>query len=228
MSLKRAEPGLRFALSEFAVTPDEIDRYEVYTVAFPSWGEDQEYLGTTAVTGTSTAAAIVFDNILLDYPRNLEVVHLGTHAAMNGTFVINGYDQFGNAITESLAIANAANGGTTAGTKVFSSVKSGTFTPGTAVGNGTTKISVGTTGTTALFGLPFKIGAATDIKKISWNVGTGAILVGGGTIAAFVNTTAHAIKAVKDVVGTTIMQVWAKPTYNNEASAVMANMSQRT
>jgi hypothetical protein len=224
MSLKRAQPGLRFALSEFAVTPDEIDRYEVYTIINPN--KSEIFLGTTAVTGTSTAKPIVFTNILLDYPRNLECVHLGTHAAMNGTFVINGYDQFGNAITENFAISSASNGGTTAGTKVFSSVRTGTFTPGTAVGNGTTKIGVGTAGTTTLFGLPFKIGGTTDVKILNFTAGTGAVAIAGGTIAAYVNKGMHAIKSPFDLAGTCSIQVWAKPTYNAEA-AVAANMSQQ-
>jgi len=224
MSLKRTIPGLRFDLSSNAVTPDEQDAYTVYTIVNPN--KTQTFLGTTAVTGTSTAAAIVFDNILLDYPRNLEVVHLGTHAAMNGTFVINGYDQFGSAITENFAIASASNGGTTAGTKVFSSVRSGTFTPGTAVGNGTTSIGVGTSGTTCLFGLPCKIGSATDVKLLTQTNATGAVAFGGGTIAAYVNTGMHAIESPIDLAGTRSISVWVKSTYGNE-EAVQANMSQQ-
>jgi len=210
MSLKRTVPGLRFAKSEYAVTPDEMDEYKVYTIVNPSVSET--YLGTTAVTGTSTARAIVFDNILLDYPRNLEVVHLGTHGHMNGTFVINGYDQFGAPITENFAITDATNGGTTAGTKVFSSVRTGTFTPGTALGNGTTKVGVGTSGTTCLFGLPCKIGAATDVKLLTQTNATGAVAFGGGTIAAYVSTAVHAIKSPIDLAGTRSITAWVKPT----------------
>jgi hypothetical protein len=224
MSLKRVEPGLRFDLASNAVTPDEQDAYVVYTIINPS--VSATFLGTCAVTGTATAKPIVFTNILLDYPRNLEVVHLGTHAAMNGTFVINGYDQFGKAITENFAIANASNGGTTAGTKVFSSVRTGTFTPGTAVGNGTTSIGVGTSGTTCLFGLPCKIGAASDVKILTQTNATGAVAFGGGTIAAYVDTGMHAIKSPIDLAGTRSLQVWVKSTYNNE-EAVQANLSQQ-
>ena len=227
MSLKRVEIGLRTALSEYAVTPDEMDQYNVYTVINPEWGGNQAFLGTAAITGTSTAKALVFDNILLDYPRNLEVVHLGTHAHMNGTFVINGYDQFGNAITENFAIADASNGGTTAGTKVFSSVKSGTFTPGTAVGNGTTKVGVGTSGSTALFGLPIRLGGTTDVVSMNFTAGTGAVAIAGGTIAAFVNQTMSAIYSPFDLVGTTTIQVWTKSTFNGEGTS-QANMTQRT
>lgn len=225
MALKRHLYALRNGgLSEYAVTPDEIGRYEIYTVINPS--VSQTFVGTTAVTGTSTEKPIVVTNILLDYPRNLEVVHLGTHGAMNGTFIINGFDQFGSSIQESFAIASAANGGTTVGTRVFSSVRSGTFYPGTAVGNGTTKIGVGTSGTTCLFGLPFKLGAVTDVKMYNRTTATGAVAINGGTIAAFVDATVHAVKAPVDLAGSMSFQVWAKPTYMNEGT-VDANMSQQ-
>jgi hypothetical protein len=224
MSFKRNQPALRFAVDEFAVSPDEMDRYEVYTIINPNVSE--VFIGTTAVTGTSTAKPIVCDNILLDYPRNLEVVHLGTHAAMNGTFVINGYDQFGNAITENFAIASASNGGTTAGTKVFSSVRSGTFTPGTAVGNGTTKIGVGTSGTTCLFGLPVKLGGTADVVRMTYTNGTGAVAFGGGTIAAYVNVPMSAIKSPVDLAGTRSYQVWIKSSYNSEGTKVSAGTQQ--
>ena len=224
MALKRTIPGLRFALSEYAVQPDEIDRYEVYNVINPSTNET--FLGTAAVTGTSVVSALVFDNVLLDYPRNLECVELGTAAGMAGSFEINGYDQFGVEITETIAISAAENGGTTPGTKIFSSVTDGTYTPGTALGNGTAKIGVGTTGTTAKFGLPFKLGGTTDVVRLSYSAGTGGIAWAGGTIAAFVDVPNHAIAAPVDLVGTTQIQVWAKSTFNNEAGAVISNLDQ--
>lgn len=225
MSLKRTIPGLRFDLSSNAVTPDEQDSYSVYNVNFPEWG-NQWAVGTALVAGTSTDRALIFNTILADYPRNLEGVLLGTHAAMEGTFVVNGFDQFGSAITENLAITKASNGGTTAGTKVFSSFRSGTFVCGTFVGNGTVKLGYGTSGTTCQFGLPVKIGGTSDVVKYSWNVGTGAINVNGGTIGAFVNATNHSVLAPKDLVGTISAQVWVKSTYNNE-EAVQANMAQQ-
>jgi len=224
MGLKKHNPGIRF--SGIQVTPEEIDRYEVYTIINPSTNE--AFLGTCAVAGTSATEALVLDNVLLDYPRSLEVVMLGTAAGMDGTMTINGKDQFGVSITEEFAITQAENGGTQPGTKVFSSVQSGTFAFGTAVGNGTVSLGVGTSGTTALFGLPFKIGAVTDVKLMNYTAGTGAIAIGGGTIAAFVGTQYSHIKAPADIVGTTSYQIWAKPTYDADNDARMANMSQQT
>ena len=224
MSLKRTIPGLRFDLKTNAVTPDEQDAYTVYTIINPSYSST--FLGTSSVTGTSTAVALVFDNILLDYPRNLECKLLGSHGDMTGTFTINGFDQFGNAITESFVPTKAANGGTIAGTKVFSSVRTGTFSAGTYVGNGTPSVGVGTAGTTSLFGLPCKIGAATDVKILNFTAGAGAAAINGGTVAAFVDTGMHAIKSPFDLPGTSSIQVWVKSTYMNE-EAVQADMSQQ-
>jgi len=232
--LKQNEPALRImgttsegaVIKNFAITPDEIDRYEVYTIINPSTNE--AFVGTCAVAGTAATGALVLRSEILDYPRNLECVMLGTAAGMDGTMTVNGKDQFGVSITEAFAIANAENGGTTAGTKIFSSVQSGTFAFGTAIGNGTVSLGVGTTGTTALFGLPFKIGGTTDVKLYNYTAGTGAIAINGGTIAAFVGTQYHHIKAPADIVGTTSYQVWAKPTYNSEEEGLVCGMTHQT
>ena len=225
MSLKRIEPALRFALKEYAVTPDEIDKYEVYNISFPMW-TDQWAVGTALVAGTSTDRALIFNTILADYPRNLEGVLLGTHGNMEGTFIVNGYDQFGSAITENLVITKAANGGTTAGTKVFASFRTGTFVCGTFVGNGTVKLGYGTSGTTCQFGLPVKINGTADVVKYSWNVGTGAINVNGGTIGAYVNVANSSVLAPKDLVGSISAQVWVKSTYNSEGTQIAAGTQQ--
>lgn len=225
MSLKRIEPGLRFALSEYAVTPDEIDKYEVYNINWPMF-TDQWAVGTSLVAGTSTNRALIFNTILADYPRNLEGVLLGTHGNMEGTFIVNGFDQFGAAITENLVITKASNGGTTAGTKVFASFRSGTFVCGTFLGNGTVKLGYGTSGTTCLFGLPVKIGGTADVVKYSWNIGTGALNVNGGTIGAYVGTQFHCVLAPKDLVGSISAQVWVKSTYNSEDAKIAAGTQQ--
>lgn len=220
--LKRWNPGIRFAGIE--VTPEEIDRYETYQVVFP--GDDPNWFGTTVVAGTSATKALVIRNAIADYPRNLLGAVAGSAAGLGGTWTVNGKDQFGNSITETLTVAEAQNGGTTVGTKVFAQVTSGTFNFGTAVGNGTTKLGMATAGTTTLFGLPAKIAGTGDVKLLALNDGTGAITVGGGTIGAFVNAGMHAVKAPKDVVGTTTISVWYKPTYDAESEAKMANLTQ--
>src|SRR3990167_934284 len=185
MSLKRAQPGLRFALSENAVQPDEIDAYEQYVIAFPSY--DLKWFGTWPVAGTAATGTLVLINAIADYPRNLEFVLAGTGVGMAGTATIYGTNQFGGSINEVFGFGSADNGGTVVGTKVFAQLSAGTLLFGTAVGNGTAKIGVGTLGTTTLFGLPFKVGGTTDLKSFAFGTNHISATVNGGTIAAFID-----------------------------------------
>lgn len=221
---KRSQPGLRFAAEK--ITPDEIDAYDVYYVINPTYSAS--YVGAFGTAGTAASVALTKTNVILDYPRNLEMSITGSATGMAGTLVVNGYDQFGSVITESFGFGSADNGGTVAGTKVFAVITDGTCTYGTAVGNGTSRLGVGTSGTTALFGLPQKLGGTTDVKIITFTAGTGAISVNGGTIAAFVNVPMHAIASPKDIPGTTSIMVWYKSSYNAENIPVVANLTQRT
>src|SRR4051812_12480308 len=100
-----------------AITPDEIDRYETYTVVNPTISST--WFGTCPVAGTSATGTLVIVNAIADYPRNLQYVMNGTAAGMAGTWTVSGRDQFGNLISETAAIATASNGGTTVGTKIF-------------------------------------------------------------------------------------------------------------
>jgi hypothetical protein len=220
---KRSQPGLRFA--EEKITPDEIDRYETYYIINPSYSG--AWVGAAGTAGTSSAIALTKTNVILDYPRNLEMAITGSATGMAGTMVVNGHDQFGNVITESFGFGSADNGGTVVGTKVFAEVTSGTLTYGTAVGSGTSRLGVGTSGTTALFGLPTKLGGTTDVKLITFTAGAGAATVNGGTIAAFVDVPMHAIKSPKDLPGTTSIMVWFKSSYNAENEAIVSNLAQR-
>lgn len=224
MSLKRAQPGLRFDLTSNAIIPQEIDRYEQYIVALP--GIQADWFGTTAVSGTADTRALILRNAIADYPRNVRFQFLGSHDAIVATCIVNGRDQFGVDISETLTFSKASLGGTATGTKVFAQVTTGTVYFGTFAGNGTPKLGMGTGGTTTLFGLPFKIGGTGDIKNIAWQNGTGVETVGGGTIGAYVSTAMHAIKSPKDVVGTITMSVLAKPTYDPEGASVMAKLTQ--
>lgn len=213
-----------------AITPDEIDRYEVYTIINPACasGLATKWVGTTVVSGTADTRAFVAINAILDYPRNLEFALTGTGVGMAGTATVNGRDQFGGVISEVFGFGSADNGGTVVGTKVFAQYSSGTVLFGTAAGNGTTRLGVGTLGTTTLFGLPFKLGGTTDVKTITVTAGTGAVTVNGGTIAAYVNVPMHAIQAPLTLAGTYSIQTWVRPTYNSENQGLVANLAQRT
>lgn len=225
MGLKRHYPDIAFSGNK--VTPEEIDRYEIYTVINPSYGTNT--VGTFAVAGTSASKPLVLINAIADYPRNLNFRLAGTHAAMGGTLTVNGYDQFGKVQTEALGNAGSDNGGTYLGTKVFAVISSGTLNYGTAVGNGTASLGWGTAGTSTLWGLPFKLGGTSDIKMISFSSNhlSGSV-PNGGTIAAYVDVPRHCIKSPYQVAGTAwTMQVWAKPTYDASSEVAMANLSQR-
>jgi len=214
-----------------AITPDEIDSYVVYNVINPTQGATgagANWVGTVT-SGTEDVAAVVVRNAILDYPRNLEFAIAGSAAGMAGTMTVNGRDQFGSVISESIGFTAAANGGTDVGTKVFAQVTNGTVNFGTFAGaNGTARVGVDSNGTTALFGLPVRIGGTTDVKLLTRTTGTGAVTVNGGTIAAFVNVPMSAVAAPADLTGTYTLTAWVKPTYNPEAYAYNADLPQRT
>ncbi len=199
------------------VTPDELGFDQMYYVINPSI--DTVWVGTTAIGGTAISRALVITNALLDYPRNLQMGVQGTNA-MSGTWVVNGYDQFGNVIQESGTCTSSTAGGTVQGTKVFAEVTSGTFNfSAGSVGNGTPRLGVGTSGTTALFGLPAKLASTTDVKMISGafagvGTSTSGTFISGSAVAKNVDTGVHAIMAPQDIVaGTTIYAIRYRPTY---------------
>lgn len=213
--MKRHDPA--FQASGNKVTPDELGYDLQYVVINPATTET--YFGTTAIGGTAAQKALVVINPKADYPRNLMFGVQGTNLT-SGTWVVNGKDQFGNIITEAGTVAAATAGGTTLGTKIFSEVTSGTFSFSSgSVGNGTPKLGVATAGTTALFGLPAKLAATTDIKNIAMGytgVGTNAAgtFVFGGTPSSATDIDNHAFKAPQTLVaGSTWFVVTYRPSY---------------
>lgn len=219
--LKKHHPDLTF--SGNLVTPDEIDRYEVYQVIMP--GTNSAWWASAGTAGTSAVVPLVIINRLPDYPRNIRFAIAGSGAGMAGTLVANGYNQFGNEIQETISFGTAANGGTAVGTKVFAQLTSGTVYYGTAVGDGTPAIGFDTAGTTTKFGLPNKIAGTTDVVLISRLTGAGAQSVNGGTVAAFIDVDNHAFKAPADITGTTTLNVWYKSRYNAAGEANMTGLT---
>jgi len=223
--LKKHLHALTIANSEYAVVPDEIDRYEVFTIK-PAI--DTTFWASAGTAGTAASVAMTITNRLPDWPRNINFALAGSATGMAGTLVVNGKDQFGKSITESLGFGSADNGGTVVGTKVFAQITSGTLNYGTAIGNGTPAIGF-VPGTNCLLGLPVKLGGTSDVVHLGMNAGTGPVTYGGGTIAAFVDTTVHAVRPATDLDGTSVVEVWVKPSYKNENQVgVMANLTQAT
>lgn len=224
MGLNIHDPG--FAFSGQLVNPGEIDRYEIYDVLFPSHAGN---VGTTAAGTASDAKAMVITNKYPDYPRNLAGAVAGT-ADLGGSWVVNGFDQFGSAITETITIGTTADGGTTSGTMVFGQVASGTFTfDADSVGNGTPALQYDTDGTALKFGLPFKIAGTADVKSITWTDELAQVIINGGTIGAYVGSGGEDgynnwFRGTADLAGTQTYHVVARPTFVNPSGKQMTNL----
>ncbi|MEK9208155.1 MAG: hypothetical protein AAB922_06735 [Patescibacteria group bacterium] len=224
---KQYEPYVRFNAAK--ITPDEMDRYEQYYVIDPT--TSATWVGTAAAGTNTEAKALVLINANLDYPRNLLYSVVGTNN-VGGTWSINGKDQFGNVVTESVGSGTAAAGTpafAVSGTKVFSQVTSGTFTFAVgSAGNGSARIGVavgGTAGSTCYFGLPTKIAAVSDVKIIAWSKENVQTTLDGGTVSStLVGTTNHTFNGTAALGGTEKFVVTLRPTFNNENSGNMANL----
>lgn len=216
MAFKKSQVGLQFGGQR--VSADEMDTVRQYIVLNPT--VSPTWFGTAVGTATQgTALGIINKNA--DYPRNL--VYAIEHTAgstAGGTWVVNGKDQFGVTIQETVAIGTATAGGTVAGTKVFAQVTSGTVTfDGTSSpGSGTGKIGVaiGTAaGLVGYFGLPDKIAAVTDVKSVTWrSVGTSITLNGGSVTSALVSTANHAFNGTAVIAVTDGFIVNYRSTYS--------------
>lgn len=207
------------------VTPDEIDRYEVYSVINP--GISATAIGSATAGTVSQVVALGLANVVCDYPRTLLATWTGS-ASNSGTVVVTGKNQFGESITEDFALAQGTQWtGTDAGTKIFAQVSGATATFGTGVtGTGTVSLGYAIATTSAAFGLPAKIGAVADVKSITWTKDGLAVPLNGGTIAAYVGTANHEFSGTETLAGTMTYQVWFKPTYKaaGDSLAKMANL----
>lgn len=224
---KHSQPGLR--LSGEAISPDEQDSYTVYQIALP--GTTQQWFGSAPISGTADTKAFTVINAIADYPRNMLFVlaATGSQTALKGTAVVNGKDQFGSVISETFAIATGTGAGTVVGTKVFAQFTSGTVSYGTMSTTGTPNLGF-VVGTNCLFGLPVKLNSGTagtaDVVMLSHNAGTGAVTVGGGTIAAFVNAPMSAVRPAAAITGTEVITAWVKSSFNPDSIPTVANMKQ--
>lgn len=208
-----------FAQGYSQVAPNDIDQYTVLNTNILT--TSTTWVGTAA-GGTSTQAKpLVLINTYLDHPRNLLYSQVGT-SDMGGTWVVNGYDQFGQFVTETVGNGTVAAGTpawAVAGTKVFMKVTSGTFTTATgALGAGSPRIGVaiGTGGTTAMkLGLMQKIGGTADVKSINWYTQNVPTTLNGGTVGALIDATNHAFRGTSIMAGTESYKVILKSTFNN-------------
>lgn len=167
MARKNSEPAIQFNGEK--LTPDEFDQDQQYVIMNPS--VDPAFVGTVAGTQTQSVALVAV-NARLDYPRNLVyAIAAASGSARGGALTVNGKDQFGSSVTETVSISPANGGGTVSGTQVFGAFTSGTANFGTGdPGPGTARLGVGigTSATIPLFGLPAKLGGTADVKRITW------------------------------------------------------------
>ena len=222
--LKRREPALTFG--GYNITPDEIDRYEVYNIVGPGTNVSHYFLGTS---GTANVTAMTLLNFTPDYPRNLQFSILGSSVGQAGSVDVNGRDQFGSSISETLGFGSTDNGGSVVGTRVFAQVANGTIRYGTFAGIlGTSRLGFSLVGTTTLFGLPFKVAVTKDVVHIGAVGGTAAISANGGSAGSLVNVAMHAIKSPANVNGTMSIVVWATSKFDATNMGTVANGTQVT
>ena len=227
MSLKSFQPAVRF--NNEKVDPDEINRYETYSIACPmSQAVGTAYVGTAAANLSGSVSSFVILNQALDYPRNLFMSIVNTAGSLNaGTVAVTGTDQFGQPQTENIgyALGTATQG--IAGSKIFASVTAATITFGTGqVQNGTPFLGVagGTAAGTSVYrlGLPVRIGAATDVKSIAYAKNFVMQAMNAGTPADLVSATTHSFTGTV-VMGTAdFFHVRILSTYNSESDRVLA------
>jgi len=218
-----------FAQAKEQVTPDEIDQYMIYNVNNPSLSAT--YIGTVAGTQTASAA-LVLSSIKPDYPRNLLYGIVGT-ADVGGSITAVGKDQFGAVIRETVGSGTVAAGTPAfaiAGTKIFAEVTAATVTFATSSGqgNGTARIGLAIgTAATALYrlGLPTKIGAVSDVKRITWTSQSVGTAINGGTIGtAQIDMTNHAFLGQTIMAGTETFQFTIKTTHDNSGKPNLTSL----
>jgi hypothetical protein len=215
-----------FQAAGHRVAPRDMDAYQQFV--YYNIGTSSTALGTAELTA---AGAIVFDNVQLDYPRNVLFSILGVAGGMGGSAVLNGVDRWGNSIQETFNVGSANAGGSVAGTKIFTKVTSGSLVSidglgGTAVGTTRFGYAIGTAATLKMWlGLPTKIGGTGDVKMISYVKNFVSTPVAGGTIGTNqVNATYHAIGGTEIAGSAHTYSVLFRSTYDNVGNGNLANL----
>ncbi len=163
----------------------------------------------------------------MDWPRNVKYAVNGiSNGTYGGTFTCSYLDQFGSAITETVAIGTAVDGGTTFGTAIVYKFIGGTFKSQASAGTfiGTASIGAGTTlgASGNWFGLLTKIGATSDVKLIRYNNnGAGTVMGGGSLQGTNISVAQHAFQGTGGVLVTDQFSVLLKSTYDNTSKGTM-------
>lgn len=219
--LKDNFPGVaQGAASGWKITPDEMDMDMQYVVLHPA--VSNSYFGTLATASTGTA---VISANFADHPRNLLMTVTGVAGGIGGTLVVNYKNQFGGTVQESIGLATVASAGTKAGTGIVAEYLSGTFTAAGVGGTAIATVALGvavndeSTSNPAIFGLPAKLGAASDIKSVTYLI-AGTAAMGDRTLG---DTGAHGFKVGATVLAATCYVVRYRSTYNSSGDAQISN-----
>ncbi len=225
-------PG--FVTAGAQVQQRDIDQYDLIAIDSPS--VSNAWIGTAAGGTNAQVKALVVVNAVCDYPRNLLYSVIGTND-VGGTWTVNGFDQFGSAVTETAGFGTKAAGtpaGSVFGTAIFAKVTSGswTFASGSA-GNGSAQVGFGTLSNGSAqsnwFGLLAKLGGTSDVKTITWiTTNTVTTLAGGtalGTLVGFQGNgslPSSAFQGTSGVAVTDHYKVIFKPTFDHVGKGNMA------
>lgn len=140
----------------------------------------------TAGTGvTSRVRADGVTEYVLDVPRCVTVTAAGANTA---TYTIRGYDQYGQAMSQTIAAPSTS---TVATTKAFKTIISVTNANATASTNGVT------VGFNDKFGLPFRVTDVGYVQSVKW---AATLAADAGTFVA-ADTTSPATVSTTDVRG---------------------------
>lgn len=208
---------------DLSATPVELDHYQFANIDTPV--VDTAYFAAGTTTGT-TPVALQLKNQIGEWPRNAYYNYTG--GTVGGTFVANFIDQFGNAVTETVALGSQTSNGSVFGTAIVQKFLSGTFSGNTSVA-GTMTVGYGTVSNGSLssnwFGLFTKLGGTSDIKAIRWsNNGTVLGLNKGTSIGTLVDVGRSAFQGTSGVAITDTYTVTFKPSWSNLGRVKMANL----
>lgn len=227
-------PG--FTTAGASVQQKDIDQYDTISIDSPS--VSNTWIGTAAGGTNAQAKALVLINAVCDYPRNLLYSVVGTND-VGGSWTVNGFDQFGSAVTETAGFGTSAAGtpaGSVYGTAVFAKVTNGSFTfAAGSAGNGSAQIGFGTNSNGSAqsnwFGLLAKLGGTSDVKTITWiTTNTVTTLNKGtalGTLVGYQGNGSLPNSAFQGTAGVAITdhyKVIFKPTFDHIGRGPMANL----
>jgi len=192
------------------IKPSEIEETKQYVYMKPSVSDSAILNACACGSVTSANGTVTLE--YPDYPRNLLVSFVETGGTVwKGTATVTGKDQFGLTISEEFACLSL---GTTSvnGSKVFDQITAVSIAVG-SYGTGACDVRVGYSigAGTAKLGLFDKVGAATDVKRVTW-VDNGVVTPGTVTV----DTTYHAITPAAALAAADDYVVWVRPDYRDD------------